>query len=391
MKKHRIESIDILRGLVILIMALDHTRDYFHKDSFFFDPTDWHHTTPLLYFTRSITHICAPSFVFLSGVSAFLSGQSKTKKEMTLFLIKRGIWLIILEVTVVNFGWFFNFSFSYQLFQVIFTLGFGMICLAGIIKLPLNYILILSIILIGGHNLLDNYHIQENNLSGIIWGLLVEYKQFSIYKLNCTSAYPGLPWLGIMTLGYYMGIFFTPKYSIQQRNKVLLVSGIGILLLFIFFRALNGYGDPYHWSKQGAISHTFFSFVKVTKYPPSLEFELLTISFVLLFLRFSDNPLNFITKRIAVFGRVPMFFYLIHIYLIHLLAIFAAEATGYSWRNMTGLKSWVLMEPSLKGYGFSLTIVYVIWICIILSLYHICQRYDIYKRRNKHKWWLNYL
>ncbi len=389
--KQRIESIDILRGIVMILMALDHVRDYFHQYSFFYDPTDWHNTSPVLYFTRIVTHVCAPSFVFLSGISAFLSRQHKSKKEESIYLITRGLWLIFLEMTVVNFGWFFNPFFPCQIFQVMWALGFSMICLAGLIYLPQKFIFLIAVILIGGHNAFDDYHIPGNGAVAIIWGFLMQYKQFTIFNTHCYIAYSAVPWLGTMALGYSLGYLFTKNCSLKQRNSILLSVGACFLVIFFILRSINGYGDPYKWTHQGNLAHTFFSFMKLSKYPPSLDFLLLTLSFAILFLRFSDRPLNIITKRIAVLGRVPMFFYLVHIYLIHILAVFAANSTGYSWRNMVGLKSWVLLEPSLKGYGFSLLTVVIIWLSIIVVMYQLCKWYDKYKRRNRGKWWLSYL
>jgi len=387
----RIQSIDVLRGIVMIIMALDHCRDYFHEYSFLYDPTDWHFTTPALYFTRIITHICAPSFVLLSGISAFLSMQHKSKKEEATFLITRGLWLIFLELTVINFGWFFNPHFSFQIFQVMWALGFSMICLAGFIYLPRKYIFLIAILLIGGHNAFDDIHFPGESPFAIIWGLLMQYKQFNFYNTHCHIAYSAVPWVGTMALGYSIGPLFTKSYSLKQRNSILLLGGLISLLLFIVLRAFNGYGDPYKWTHQGNFMHTFFSFMKLSKYPPSLDFLLLTLSFALLFLRFGDRPLNFITRRISILGRVPMFFYIVHIYLIHLLALIAANDTGYSWRNMVNLKDWVLLEPSLKGYGFNLSSVFIIWLSIIVFMYQVCRWFDNYKRRNRGKRWLSYI
>ncbi len=391
MEKRRIESIDILRGFVMILMALDHVRDYFHKYSFFFDPTDWHQTNVTLYITRTITHVCAPSFVFLSGISAFLAGQNKPKKEQSIFLVKRGLWIIFLELTIINFGWFFNPFFPYQIFQVMWALGFSMICLAGLIHLPWKYILLIGIVIIGGHNTLDDIHISGNSAFAITWGLLFKYKLFTLFNTHCSIAYPAIPWLGTMILGYCLGLFYTNKYNRTERNRVLLYSGLLFIILFVIIRSFNGYGEPYKWIHKETSILTFFTFMKLSKYPPSLDFLLLTLSFALLFLRFSDYPLNFLTKRIAVFGRVPLFFYIVHIYIIHIVALIAAEATGFGWHSMAYLKSWVLLEPSLKGYGFSLLTVIIIWLSVIIAHYPLCKKYDFYKRKNKDKWWLSYL
>ncbi len=219
LKTTRIQSIDILRGLIMIIMALDHTRDYFHADAFVYDPLDLEKTTVILYFTRWITHFCAPIFILLAGTSAFISGQRKTKKELAIFLIKRGIWLIILEQTIVNFSWFFNLHFNFFIFGVIWVFGVCMIILAGLLFLPRKLMFWISLITIAGHNLLDPIHFQDNNASGFIWGMLHDRKVFSIGQVHIAEAYHIIPWAAVMALGYCLGPIFANGSDPVRRKK----------------------------------------------------------------------------------------------------------------------------------------------------------------------------
>jgi uncharacterized membrane protein len=391
LKPARIRSIDILRGLIMIIMALDHTRDYFHADAFLYDPLNLEKTTVLLYFTRWITHFCAPIFVLLSGTSAFISGQRKTTKELSLFLFKRGIWLIILEQTVVNFSWFFNVHFNFFIFGVIWVLGLSMIILAGLIHLPRKLVFWIGLIMVLGHNLLDPIHFPNNDAPGFFWGMLHDRKIFTIGQIQIGEAYHIIPWSGVMALGYCLGGIFANGFDQARRKKILLQLGIASLLIFVVVRYINVYGNLYPWTPQSTPLLTFLSFINISKYPPSLDYLLVTEGFAFLFLALTENISNGFTRFISIYGRVPLFYYVLHIYLIHVVALFAAVLTGYPWTAMTGFTTWISGMPSLKGYGFNLGIVYLIWISIVLFLYPLCKWYDGYKAANRHKWWLSYL
>jgi uncharacterized membrane protein len=391
MIKNRILSIDLLRGLVMIIMALDHTRDYFHADAFHFDPLDLQKTSVPLFFTRWITHFCAPVFVLLAGTSAFISGQRKTKKQLASFLIKRGIWLVILEMTVVNFAWFFNFEFPVLLLGVIWILGISMICLAGFIFLPGNLTLWIGVILIFGHNLLDGTHFSAHDAAGFIWGMLHDRKIFLIGHERIMEFYHIIPWIGVMAVGYSLGRLFATGYDPVLRKKTLLRLGAGCLLLFIIVRGINIYGNLDPWHRQPAAMFTLLSFLDISKYPPSLDYLLVTEGFALLFLGLTENISNGFTKLVSVFGRVPLFFYLLHLYLIHLGALLAAVLLGYPWTTMVSFRNWITLLPELNGYGFSLGVVYLIWISVILILHPLCKKYDRYKSAHREKWWLGYL
>lgn len=387
----RVRSVDLLRGLVMIIMALDHVRDYFHADAFLYDPLDLEKTSVLLFFTRWVTHFCAPVFMFLAGTSAFFIGQRKTKKELSVFLVKRGVWLVLLELTIVNFGWNFNFTFPNIYFIVIWALGISMIVLSLLIHLPLRLILVIGIAIVAGHNLLDNVHVKGDTLPAFGWSLLHESNFFFWQGKNILIGYPVLPWIGIMTLGYCFGSLYTSNYDAAKRKKILISLGLGAIALFFILRLTNIYGDAAHWSRQQSAFLSFLAILKTSKYPPSLLYVLMTIGPALLFLAFTEKINTAASRVISVYGRVPMFYYLLHIFLIHLLAmLFTGLFTNNDW------KVWILDQPlwfdeSLKGNGFSLGVVYLVWAFVVISLYPLCKWYDQYKQSHKEKWWLSYL
>jgi uncharacterized membrane protein len=377
--KSRIQSLDLLKGLVIVIMAIDHVRDYFHYSSYYFDPTDPTQTTIPIFFTRFITNFCAPAFSFLAGLSAFIVGKRKTKNELSIFLLKRGLWLVFVELVIMNFGWFFDIAFRTVAFQVIWILGISMIFLAGLIHLPKKAILIFSCVLIFGHNLLDNIHFDNS----ILWTFLHERKPFLTTPNHVfRTGYPIIPWVAVMSLGYYFGLFYDKNFDPVKRRKLFNILGITAIVLFAILRGTNIYGNLMPWTIHDNSAQTVFSFLNLTKYPPSLTFLLVTLGGTLLFLANSEN--------LSVFGRVPFFFYIIHIYLIHLLALITAELTGFGWQKMI-LPALPFRVEALKGFGFNLTVVYLIWILVIVMLYPLCKKFDTYKQNNKDKWWLSYL
>lgn len=390
-KIRRITSIDLLRGFIMIIMALDHVRDYFHADAFLYDPLDLNKTSVILFFTRWITHFCAPIFVLLAGTSAYLSGQRKTKKELAAFLVKRGIWLIILEETAINFSWFFNPHFNFFIFGVIWVLGLSMICLPALIFLPWKWILGIGLLMVFGHNLLDGVHFNTNDFPGFLWGAIHERKVFALGATHIGEGYQLIPWAGVMAIGYCLGNIFGSGFDVARRKKILLQLGIGSWLLFIIIRSINVYGNLYPWTAQVSAVRTFLSFISITKYPPSLDYLLITEGFAFIFLSLTEKISNRFTKIISVYGRVPMFYYIIHIWLIHLFALLVVVLQGHPWTDMASFTSWVDGMPNLKGYGLSLGAVYVVWLTLIVSLYPFCKKYDRYKSSHKDIWWLSYL
>ena len=381
----RVHSIDLLRGLVMVIMAIDHVRDYFHAGAFLFDPTDINRTTLPIFFTRFITHFCAPVFMLLSGTSAYLVGARKGKTALTKFLFSRGLWLIFLELTVINFGWFFDIQYQNTGFLVIWALGMSMIVLSGLIHLPKSIILFISLAMILGHNYFDSY-----DPGTLVWSFLHQPKLYQWEGINIFALYPLIPWIGVMAAGYCLGSWYDNKFEPARRKKLLLYTGIVATMLFIALRYTNWYGDSILWSRQSQPGLTLMSFLSLSKYPPSLLYLLATLGPALIFLSFTEKSNNWISRQMRVIGRVPMFYYIVHIYLIHIVAMIAASLTpGHSWSDML-LSTWVSFEPKLVGFGYSLPVTYAFWFGMIVILYFLCRWYDAYKRSHKH-WWLSYL
>ena len=387
LKNKRIASLDLLKGAIMIIMALDHVRDYFHYDAFLFDPTDPTKTNIGLFFTRWITHYCAPTFSLLAGVSAYLIGIRKSKKELSSFLLKRGVWLIFIELTVVNFSWFFDIHFQTFGLFVIWSLGISMIFLAAIIHLKLKHILIFSLMVIFGHNALDSVQIGNK----IFWSIIHERNFIDLSNgVKLLAAYPILPWIGVMSFGYYIGSFYDRNFSTEKRKKIFFIIGLSSIFMFFIVRLLNGYGNLNNWKSYEHGVQTVFSFLDPAKYPPSISYLLMTLGPVFFILSLAENLKGKIVNIISVFGKVPFFYYIIHIYIIHLLALITAWITGFGWENMI-VKGWVTLSPKLDGFGFTLPYVYVIWISIVVFLYPFCNKFSNYKQNNKDKKWLSYL
>lgn len=385
--KSRIESIDLLKGLAMVIMALDHIRDYFHYSAFFFDPADPTNSTLPIFFTRFITHFCAPTFSFLAGASAFMVGKRKSKYDLSKYLLKRGVWLVFIEMTIVNFGWYFDIYFRNPGLLVIWSLGISMIVLAALVHLPRKYILLFSLLLILGHNLLDTVHFNGNAL----WAILHEFAIFKITnEVEFAVGYPIIPWIAVMALGYYFGAFYDKSYDIEKRKKLFNIIGISAIVAFLILRYSNLYGDSIPYKDYGVLSKDLISFFNPSKYPPSLDYLLMTLGTAILFLGNTENLKGKTVAFFSTFGRVPFFYYILHLYLIHLIALVFAEYSGFGWRIMI-LKSWITEAQTLKGYGFPLWVVYTVWLFVIALLYPLCKKFDTYKQVHKEKWWLSYL
>ena len=385
--KTRIDSIDLLKGLVMIIMALDHTRDYFHWAAYMYSPTDPEHTTWAIYLTRWITHYCAPTFSFLAGVSAFMVGRRKSTAELSAFLLKRGLWLAFIELTVVNFAWFFDIHFSTPALIVIWSLGISMVVLAGLVWLPRMVVLLFSLVVICGHNLLDGVHFPDS----ILWSVLHEFGRFPLGGgRTLFVGYPLIPWIGVMALGYCFGVLYDSAYDSAKRKSMLNIIGVSSILLFVVIRYINIYGDPMPWQHFGTHLQSLMSFMNPNKYPPSLSYLLMTLGPALIFLANSEKLKGSVVDFFCTFGRVPFFYYIIHIYLIHILAMIAAQLSGFGWHAMI-LHKFVTQVEELKGYGFPLWVVYAVWASVIISLYPLCKRFADYKMAHKEKWWLSYL
>lgn len=388
---YRITSIDLLRGLVMIIMALDHTRDLFHKDAFTGNPLDLSTTTPILFFTRWITHFCAPVFVFLSGTSVWLQSRRKTKSELGLFLIKRGLWLIFLEATLISFGILFDIHFGMLAMQTIWAIGMSMLILGLLSWLPFTAILALGIIIVFGHDALDFAEKTHGPVYPFWWNFI---HRPSFYPLGGGHTlgffYPFLPWTGLMMLGYCFGKIFTQIDDAAKRKLVLLWLGTGIILFMIMLRVMDVYGDPGHWSSQKNIVFTFFSFINYQKYPPSLLYMCATIGPAILFLALVGERQPAVARFITVYGRVPLFYYVLHFYLLHLISAICFLSRGHSFAEGINGVPGMPFKFIIPGEGYSLGIVYLIWISVVLALYPLCKWYSDYKLTHK-QWWLSYL
>jgi uncharacterized membrane protein len=390
-KKNRIESIDLLRGIIMIIMALDHSRDYFHKAALVDDPLNLVTTTPFLFFTRWITHFCAPIFLFLSGVSAWLQNGRKTKKELSQFLITRGLWLILVDLTIITLGTTGDIHFNYFIIQTLWAIGISMAILGLMIWLPFYAILITGLVIVLGHNSIDFAEVNHQGAYPFLWSLLHKQADIPLWGgHHLFIFYPFLSWSGLMMLGYSFGKVFT-TYEPAKRSKILIGTGLGLLAFFAVLRYTNMYGDPLHWSVQKDGVYTFLSFMNVQKYPPSLLYMCATIGTALIFLGLVKQTESRLSKILIVYGRVPMFYYIIHFYILSTINIILYLSRGHSVTD--GLKGipgspWKFSAP---GEGYSLATAYAIWITVVIALYPLCKWYDKYKSSHPEKKWLSYL
>lgn len=398
----RIDSIDLLRGIVMVVMMLDHTRDFVHNAVYQFDPTDPTRTNVALFFTRWITHYCAPVFVFLAGTGAYLQfARGKSKGELSKFLLTRGLWLIFLELTLVKLGVFFNLDYRFVGFlQVIWVIGVSMIVLAALIHLPVSVISGFGLLMIALHNLLDKFRVQSwrgpgtavPSVTAKIWILLHQaFEAFPIAGFPSPVVivvYPLIPWIGVMAVGYAFGALY--RLDAQTRRRWLLIMGGSATALFIILRAINMYGDPNKWSQQKNTVYTVLSFLNTSKYPPSLLFLLMTLGPAIISLAFfeSEGLRGRVAKFFITFGRVPLFFYLLQWFTAHGISILLHFAFGKP-------VAWLVQSPlnfgtAPPGTGFNLAVVYVAWIAGVLLLYPLCKWFAGVKQRRR-DWWLSYL
>jgi uncharacterized membrane protein len=364
----------------MVLMALDHVRDFFHAGSMSLDPLDPQTTTIPLYFTRWITHFCAPVFVFLSGISAYISSRRKTPSEFSVFLIKRGLFLILVEVTVITFGWTFNPFFNLMVLQVIWAIGASMVLLGLLSRLPMNFILFLSIAIIAGHNLLDPIEARMNGNTGFLIDAL-HHGGFRFYPVmkshGLLIVYPLIPWLGIMLAGFWTGRFFTNGFNASARRKFL-YAGIGISLGFLVLRYLNVYGDPGKWKQWPDAVQTLMSFLDTCKYPPSLLYSMMTIGPALIFLALCSDHAGKLKSILSVYGNVPFFYYVLHIYLIHILCVGLFFVSGYGAEDIRA--GMFFFKPDQMGFG--LPGVYMVFALVLLILYFPCKWFAGYRSRH---------
>ena len=373
----RISSIDSARGLVMVIMALDHVRDFIHKTSMSQDPVDLQTTTTLLFFTRWVTHICAPTFVLLAGISAFISFKRQNNLlESRRFLLTRGLWLVFLEFTFVTFALWFDIHFRLLLLEVISAIGFSFIILSLLLKLSPRAIGLIGIIIVFSHNLLQGVSFPANQISIVLSSILFRPNLMPVSSdLAFYSAYPVIPWLGILLIGFGCGEFF--EIPFEKRKKLFLKIGLSLLLLFALIRFINIYGDPSKWTTQKSYLFTFLSFINLTKYPPSLLFTLMFIGIAFLILYVFENAKNKFTEILLVFGRVPLFYFTIHLYIIHSLMFIVLLMQGFRCDDFVfGL--FKNGRPETGG-GIGLLGIYLIWIGVVALLFPLCRWYGNYK------------
>jgi uncharacterized membrane protein len=379
-KRVRLESVDVVRGVIMIVMALDHVRDFFGVPGV--SPTDLGHTTIALFFTRWITHICAPVFFLLTGTGAYLSLRRKSKVELSGFLLTRGLWLIFLELVVTRcLGWQFNFDYRLTMLIVLWALGWAMIVLSALVYLPASVVAAFGVAMVASHNLLDS--VQS---SGPLWSILhrpnfiVNHPEHSIFV-----GYPLIPWIGVTAAGFGLGQIF--RWPPGRRKAFLLRLGIGLTAAFVVLRGINIYGDPVRWTTQKSAAFTVLSFLNTTKYPPSLLFLLMTLGPAMLFLWVVDGRTPGWMRPALVFGKVPLFYYLLHIPLIHLLAIIVCY-------SRYGQVHWMFESPDVSrfpitpppGWGFSLPIVYLVWAFVVIVLYPLCRWFGALKERRSNAW-----
>jgi uncharacterized membrane protein len=401
-EKRRIDSLDLLRGIVMVIMMLDHTRDFVHNAAFQFDPADLTHTNVALFLTRWITHFCAPVFVFLAGTGAFLQlSRGKSKADLSRFLVTRGIWLIVLELTVVRLGMWFAFDIRmFGFLQVIWVIGVSMIVLAALVYLPVKLVGGFGLAMIALHNLLDGYRVAswhgpgtpEPGFGAKVWMVLHQaFEPFPIVGFPSPVViviYPLVPWIGVMAAGYAFGKLY--ELDAQRRRRLLLIIGGTATALFVFLRAINIYGDPSQWSTQKNAVFTVLSFINTTKYPPSLLFLLMTLGPSILALAAFETGTGRgrVREFFVTFGRVPLFFYLLQWPTAHLIAVLLNLNYGKPTERL--FQTPIDWTGPASGMGFNLAVVYTCWIAGVLLLYPLCRWFAGLKQR-RNDWWLSYL
>jgi uncharacterized membrane protein len=382
--RNRIESVDVVRGVIMIIMALDHTRDFFGMPGA--NPTSLATTTVALFLTRWITYYCAPVFFLLTGTGAYLSRRRRSTAELARFLLTRGLWLLLLEVVVLRcLAYQFNFDYRLTMLLVLWALGWAMIALSALVWLPAPFVTAFGIILIAGHNLADS--VKSTNP---VWSIL----HVPGFVLNTPGhvvfvAYPLIPWIGVTAVGYGLGQLYS--WDGDRRRRVLLRLGWALSIGFVVMRAINVYGDPSRWSHQKTGTFTVLSFLNTVKYPPSLLFLLMTLGPAVLFLWAVDGRTPRSLRPALVIGKVPMFYYILHFFLIHLLAVLTCYARF-------GSAHWMFESPDVgnypftapPGWGYSLPVVYLVWILIVAAMYPLCRGFAALKQR-RHDAWLSYL
>ncbi len=393
----RVETIDVIRGAVMVIMALDHVRDLLHIPALTQDPTNLAMTTAPVFLTRWVTHLCAPTFVFLSGTSAYLSLQRRSTSDLAAtaagvesarsFLLKRGLVLILLEITLINFAFWTDIQFRSLMLQVIFVIGGGLVFLSGLSRLPVRWLGVAGLSIIFLHDLLALVPTFTNPAARLGWSLLFRTDVFSISaNFMLLVAYPLIPWFGIMLAGFACGPVFA--LPMDQRRKRLLQFSLASLGLFLVVRAINVYGNATPWAVQKDALFTILSFMNVSKYPPSLLYAAVTLGIMFGMLWLADGANTVVTRVLTVYGKVPLFYYLIHWYLVKAAMIGMFLIQGYQLSDMP-LGPLSFGRP--EGAGVSLPVVYAVWFGLVVLLYPLCRWYGRYKAEHPEIGWMRYI
>jgi uncharacterized membrane protein len=393
--RQRQVALDALRGAIMIVMALDHTRDFFHAGAMTFSPEDLSRTTPALFFTRWVTHICAPVFMFAAGVGAFLRLQrpGTSTADLSRFLWTRGLWLVIVELTVMRLAMNFSLDPRYPvLLLVLWVLGLSMIVLAAAVHLPHRVLAVSSVVIILLHNAFDGLQAPQFGVFAWLWQVLHQQGVFFLGGMPVFVAYPLVPWMAVMAAGFCAGpIFLLPA---AERRRILLRWGLALTTLFVVVRAINIYGDPAPWSAQPTAIFTLISFLRTTKYPPSLAFLLMTLGPALLALRYLEGRQLAARHPAVVFGRVPLFFYVVHFWALHAAAALAAwlrygdASVAFLFSPLPSMGGSASLFPA--GFGYSLWVTYGVWLGIVVLLYPLCRWFAEFKARRR-DWWLGYL
>lgn len=385
----RVPSIDALRGIVMIIMALDHVRDFFHRGAMTASPTDLATTTPILFATRWITHVCAPAFALTAGLGAWFWWQrGRTRAELSRFLATRGLWLMLLELTVMRFGYGFTWSAEFPVFLLVFwSLGLSMVALAALIWLPVRLLGTISVLTLLLHPFLD-----AAASGSPLWNIIHRVGAFPLGDMTVITPYPLIPWVAVMSLGFSLGPLFTADPAV--RRKRLLAMGTAAIAGFLLLRLANGYGDTAPWARQDSPLYTVISFLNTTKYPASPAFLLMTLGPAFLLLAMLERRTLSQTNPVMVFGRVPLFYFIIHFYLAHLLASaaafvrYGAAAADFAFLPFPSIGGNAANFP--EGFGYPLAVTYAAWIVVLIVSYPLCRWYAGIKARRR-DWWLSYL
>jgi uncharacterized membrane protein len=389
--KPRIRSVDALRGLIMIVMALDHVRDFFHSGAMSFSPEDLTRTTDALFFTRWITHFCAPVFMFTAGLGAFfwLARGGRTKSQLSRFLWTRGLWLVLLEVTVVRLAMTFSLISGTLILEVIWALGWSMVALALLAHLPVRVLAPLSIAVIALHNLADGVQASQFGSAAWVWNILHQPGLLNVYGAAVLVAYPLVPWIFVMAAGFCFGHIMA--MDAPRRRLWMIRIGLAMTLAFFVLRWINIYGDPQRWSNR-VPGMTVLSFLRCTKYPPSLDFLLMTLGPALLLLAWLDRVKFSAANPLIVFGRVPLFYFVVHLFVIHGLTIPMAYLrygkVDFMLNPLPSMGGPMKLFP--PGFGYDLWVVYAIWIGVVALLYPLCVWFARLKERRT-DWWLSYL